>query len=279
MIDRQNGMAIAVVHNRDATRNASILPRMNQLATVLEQGGPVMQLQAWAQPEIRPHGVRLALARDFLHVRLQRDWARYREQEVKSSVRALRGLIKNSFRKYLRASKETTRSLRSQAIEAIVTDKHIRLWQQFLDTDLRYLLVFEDDAVFKETSIDCVLDLRERLVHEPLTRPVYIDLAGGCDLTHLGIDHLLVEQTAHFRRYRKPVTNTACVYLVDRTMVKLFVGHLVRQPWLRLISIDWLMNQLFILSNLQENQALCLHADPTIFGHGSTTGHYFSWQA
>lgn len=278
MNDRCNGMAIAIVHNQDATRNAAILPRLDQLTAALELGGPVMQFQAGAQPEARPHGVRLGLVRDFLHFQLQRDWARYRLHETKSPVRALRGFIKDCSRKYLRSSEEATRSLRKHAIEALVTDKHIRLWQQFLDTEMRYLIVFEDDAVFRDTSIENVLSLRARLALEASARPIYIDLAGGCIPAELGIDHLLAEQDTHFRRYRKPVTNTACAYLVNRAMVTLFVEHLVRHPWLRLISIDWLMNKLFILSDLQEDQALCLHADPTVFVHGSTTGHYFSWQ-
>lgn len=279
MITRHDGIAIAIVHNKNPARNNYIFPHLDQLADALTHTCPVIRLEAWAQPDVRPHGTRMALIRDAIYAQLQREWARYCLHDVKSSWRAIRVFIKNSRQKYLPAGDQAKRWMRNGHIETIVTDKHIRLWQQFLDTDKLYLLVFEDDAVFKDNSVQGVLSLQARLVSQAPSRPVYIDLAGGCALPDLAIDTLLAEQDEHFRRYRKPVTNTACVYMLNRATVELFVTHLVRRPWLRLLSIDWLMNKLFMLSDLRDDQALCLHADPSIFQHGSTTGHYVTWQA
>jgi len=274
----QDGMALAIVHNRNATRNASLLPRVAELADALRRQGRVLQLEAWAQPDVQPHTVPVALARDVLFARLQREWARYRLHDVPSRWRALRHVVKGARRAYLPVQEETRRAMRRMAIEAMVTDKHIRLWLQFLDSDMQSLVVFEDDAVFGERSIQEIVRLRERLSQEPVIRPVYIDLAGGCEPRELAVDRLLIGQDERFRHYRKPVTNTACVYLVNRSTVQLFVTQLLQRPWLRLISIDWLMNQLFILSRPGDDSMLCLHADPPIFRHGSTTGHYISWQ-
>lgn len=278
MTTKQDGMALAIVHNRNAARNASLLPRIAELADSLGREGPVLQFEAWAQPDVQPHAFPVALARDALLAQLQRDWARYRLHEVPARWRALRNVVKGARRAYLPIQEETRRAMRSMAIEAMVTDKHIRLWQRFLDSDMPSLIVFEDDAVFGEHSIQEIVRLRERLSQEPAARPVYIDLAGGCDPRELAVDRLLIGQDRRFRRYRRPVTNTACVYLVNRSMAQLFVTHLLQRPWLRLISIDWLMNKLFMLIHPDDDSVLCLHADPPIFGHGSTTGHYISWQ-
>lgn len=276
---QHEGVAIAVVHNKNSARNGYLFPHLDQLSDALANTCTVTRLEAWAQPEVVPHRKWMALCRDVVSTRLQREWARYCLRNVESSWQAMRTVIKNTRKKLFLGGDQAKRWVHNSHIETIVTDKHIRLWQQFLDTDRRYLLVFEDDAVFKEGSVAGVLSLCARLDNQEPSRSVYVDLAGGCAVDDLAIDKLLAEQDEHFRRYRKPVTNTACVYMINRATVELFVACLIRRPWWRLISVDWLMNQLFTLRNFQDDQALCLHADPAIFQHGSTTGHYVTWQA
>ncbi len=279
LIDRCEGVAIAIVHNKNPARNGYLFPHLDQLSEALAKKCTVTRLEAWAQPEVVPHARWMALCRDAVYTKLQRDWACYCLRNVETSWRAMRAFIKSTRKKLSLVGDQAKRWVHNSHIETIVTDKHVRLWQQFLDTDKRYLLVFEDDAVFKEGSILGVLSLCAHLDSHESSRPVYVDLAGGCAIQDLAIDKLLAEQDENFRRYRKPVTNTACVYMVNRATVEIFVAGLIRRPWLRLISVDWLMNRLFMQRNFQDDQVLCLHAAPTIFQHGSTTGHYVTWQA
>jgi GR25 family glycosyltransferase involved in LPS biosynthesis len=166
---------------------------------------------------------------------------------------------------------------RSSVIEVAVTDKHIRAWAAFLDIDSDYLVVFEDDAVFTIDSKQLLSDLLEQLSQGQSGRNIYVDLAGGCPLDSLKIDLLQSDQDRSFRHYQKPVTNTACGYLMSNSLVVQFHKVLTRKPWLRLIGVDWMMNALFV--NLERDGAdcACMHAEPTFFKHGSTTGEYVPW--
>lgn len=277
--ETNDGVAVGVVHNQNAARNSYLFPHIEALITALRQHHPVVRMEAWSQPDVQPHSVRMALLRDFLYFKLDREWSRYRLLPVKAPIRAARVFIKNAIKKYCPPGEQASRWMRNSHIETIVTDKHIRLWQQFLDTDMRYLLVFEDDAVFKDDSIERFCALHEQLAQLPSDTLIYVDLAGGCSLDQLAISKLEAQREAGLRHYSKPTTNTACAYMLNRATVKLFTQHLVRRPWLRLIGIDWMMNKLFMLSKFQDNQVYCVHADPTLFQHGSTTGHYVTWQA
>ncbi len=158
-----------------------------------------------------------------------------------------------------------------------MTDKHIRAWSAFLDSDADLLLCCEDDAVFKENSVQRVNDLIEMLAYRVGNGPIYVDLAGGCRYDEIKIDNLEVGRDDAFRFYAKPVTNTACAYLMNRPLVSTFHDILTRKPWLRLIGIDWLMNKLFITMAKSKVECACMHADPTIFKHGTTTGDYVAW--
>jgi GR25 family glycosyltransferase involved in LPS biosynthesis len=159
-----------------------------------------------------------------------------------------------------------------------VTDKHIRAWSAFLESDADYLLCCEDDVIFKEDSVQRVNDLLEMLIRRQGDAPIYIDLAGGCRFDEIKIDALEVGRDASFRFYSKPVTNTACAYLMSRSLVVAFHEILTRKPWLRLIGVDWMMNKLFMLMENDGVACACMHADPTIFKHGTTTGDYVAWE-
>lgn len=102
---------------------------------------------------------------------------------------------------------------------------------------------------------------------------------GGCSLADLMIARLETRHDGNYRHYQKPVTNTACAYLISRELVIKFNAILTRKPWLRLIGIDWMINSLFISMGKEVSSVVCMHADPTIFKHGTKTGEYISWQA
>lgn len=168
---------------------------------------------------------------------------------------------------------------KNSAIEVMVTEKHIRAWGMFLDSGADFLICFEDDTVFKDDSVYRIKDLLGLLTQRKNDDRIYVDLAGGCKLDELRIDNLELSQDASFKFYSKPVTNTACAYLMGRQLVVDFHSILTRRPWLRLIGIDWMMNSLFIQMENDGMESFCMHTAPTIFKHGTTTGEYVSWQA
>ena len=158
----------------------------------------------------------------------------------------------------------------------VLTDKHIRAWAAFLETGGDFLICFEDDAMFKDDSNQRVADLLDTLSRKNCDTPIYVDLAGGCELDELKIGNLETGRDASFRFYSKPVTNTACAYLMSRSLVTSFYEIVTRRPWLRLIGADWMINKLLMLMESDGVTCDCMHAEPTIFKHGSATGEYQS---
>ena len=140
-------------------------------------------------------------------------------------------------------------------------------------------MCFEDDTVFKDDSVQRVNDLLDKLSGIDSDSPIYVDLAGGCKVEELKIGSLEIGKDDCFRFYSKPVTNTACAYLMNRLLVAFFYDIITKKPWLRLVGIDWMMNKLFIHMANDGVKCVCMHADPTIFKHGTATGEYVSWQA
>lgn len=172
------------------------------------------------------------------------------------------------------------KQLKSKAfIEIVVTDKHIRAWMKFMESDADYLIIFEDDVIFKKDSIVRIGSLINMLSQKKLNQSCYIDLAGGLPRAALMIDQLETVLRNNFRHYKKPVTNTTCSYLMSRPLAAEFITIITKKPWLRLIPIDWLINNFFVMLEKENFEVYCLHADPVISKHGSFSGYYDSWQS
>lgn len=276
MNDRKQSVCLALIHNNNAGRNSYIRPFLNALRTRLLERFAIIEAEVSNQPEIKAHRLPMALLRDSIYQLLIRQWCRYRLIRPQFFLfHAPRFLLK-SISKYSRGQEIWKKN---SSIEMVITDKHIRVWTAFLETSGDFLICFEDDAVFKDDSIQRVGDLLETLFERNSESLIYIDLAGGCQLEELQIGRIEKSREFCFRHYSKPVTNTACVYLMSRPLVAAFHEMIIRNPWFRLIGIDWMMNKLFIELVKDGVKCDCIHADPTIFRHGTTTGEYVSWQA
>jgi hypothetical protein len=275
MYNGKQSVCLALVHNNNAGRNAYIRPFLNELRSRLLERFATIETEVSNQPEIRAHCLPMAFLRDAVYQLLIREWCRYRLIRPQSLLLHAPRFFLKSINKYS-SGRENWK--RNSSIETVITDKHIRAWSAFLETRGDFLICFEDDAVFKEDSIQRLGDLLETLFQRNFDRLIYIDLAGGCQLDELKIGNIEKSRERFFRHYSKPVTNTACVYLMSRPLVGVFHEMIIRNPWLRLIGIDWMMNKLFIKLIKDGIECDCMHADPTIFRHGTTTGEYASWQ-
>lgn len=275
-------LCVALVHNRNQARNSYIRSYLDRLCNEIEHVCHVEKIEVSFQGAVEPHGSLMAFFRDLMYFRLGCKWNRYRLLSYVSTLYNLLGFLKRSLVKYIFARQTIGNHWKkNSAIEVAVTDKHIRVWSRFLDTNADWLLCFEDDAIFKNDSINNLEKLFGQLVDVNSYNSIYIDLAGGCDLNDMQIERLLEKQDEYFRYYKKPVTNTTCVYMMNRSLVSEFHRVLTRKPLIRLVGIDWMINNLFIHLNntgLNGRESICMHAAPTFFKHGTKTGDYVSWQ-
>jgi len=216
--------------------------------------------------------------RQILYRSLERDWSTYRNDSRGHQGLGWLPFFWRVVRRYLFRKQWVEVWCQRSAIEMYVTSKHVRAWEEFVETGADYLVVLEDDvffgpdaaARFNESVLPALVESPERLV--------YIDLAGGLAPLELRIGPLEAGRKGDAIYYSKPVTNTACAYLINRDLARYFVAAIVDTPHLRMIGIDWLMNKMFMSMAGGCPTAVCVHFRPTIFQHGSFTGQYVSWQ-
>jgi hypothetical protein len=273
---KKTSVFIALIHNNNLSRNSYIQPQLENLTREMQSQFSVSKFEVSYQEEIIPHNTSMACMRDVIYQNLSSKWRKYRllkSGELRNWVNFLRA----TFVKFiLNHNEAASRWKRTSAIEMMLTDKHVRAWTYFVDSGADYLIIFEDDAVFKDDSAERIRGLLNKLSRNHLNKSSYVDLGGGCKLEDLMIDRLQTHQDENYRYYKKSVTNTACAYLISRELATSFCTTLTRKPWLRLVGVDWLMNSLFIIRDEQGLNCICMHSDPTIVKHGTCTGDYSS---
>lgn len=269
-------IGIAIIHNNDKERNEKLFPNIEILKKKLEEKFEVQLIDVSWQPTIMEHTILRSIVRDMMYWKINREWINYR-------------LLNNvpfflDFLVFLKIiCKKITKSnyRRTSFIETIVTDKHIRAWQILFDKN-DFFLFFEDDAIFLDDSIerlknlfDYILDLEQ--IHE---KYLYVDLSGGCDINSLRIHNLELKRLNNMIFYKKPVTNTACCYLINKKTILHFYECLIHNPFLRLIGIDWMMNKMLIELDKKGiiYKSICIHTFPPIFKHGSSSGIFKPWE-
>lgn len=170
------------------------------------------------------------------------------------------------------------RAWRIRQVEAAVSRKHQEAWTDFLNTDLDLALILESDATWmpeSATRFSGITDFRVT------TEPLYVNLAGGLSPRELSIAHLQPESSSQaptgFVRYRPPVTNTSCAYLVNRPMAELLLDECNADAASVTLGIDWLVNATFLQAWENGLEIACWHAESPVLTHGSTSGVTKSW--
>lgn len=262
---------LALIHKNDKSRNSYIRPMQSKLIKDCPSiKSPVIEMHFNGE---KPHNLLMASMRSFMNFILMREWSYYRLIKPKFLlIVIINFIIKNTYKCLVKAEQFKKLS----AIEVVHCDQHTRAWEAFIQSKAQFLIVFEDDVIFKEDSSQRISDLIDFFATHNMNTPIYIDLAGGCKLSDIQIDKLEIKHDANFRHYSKPVTNTACAYLLNRELAIIFHSILAQRPLLRFLQIDFLMNKLFIIMENEGLKTICMHADPTIFKHGSASGEYKS---
>ena len=180
MINREKSVCVALIHNNNVLRNAYIRPHLKKLLGGMEPHIVAEKIEVSFQPEIRPHSTAMAFMRDLMYRKLNREWHRYRLLRPRALLRDVVVFLKESYIKYVVERERIGDPWKeSSAIEVMVTEKHLRAWGRFLDTDADFLICFEDDAVFKDDSVQKLNNLLNTLAEDYPNRSCYIDMGGA----------------------------------------------------------------------------------------------------
>lgn len=273
---KKNSLCITLIHNNDENRLSLLKPNIENLADTLKIKNNVEINEISWQPDLRPVSFKLGFFRDFIYWKLNRKWKKYIKQPNRFLLFDIIVFIFKVTKKYVFNRKIGKKWLQSSSIEMFVSDKHVRAIFNALEKKFDYLLVFEDDAIFKENSITNLAALLDQLKNKN-TNPLYVDLGGGCLFEDLKYDKLEIKNDLFFRYFVKPVTNTACCYLINLKQIEIFGYFLIKMPTLRYIGVDWLFNKIFIMQLNNKIVSSCFHSSPSFFNHGSVTGEFKAW--
>lgn len=263
-------LCIALIHNNNQERNSHIRPRLEKLKKDFSHNFETEIFEISEEPEVVPNNTFITLLTKSYYWKINREWTKYRKLNPRMFFLDLVFLARILILTFIHRKRENIRCVN----DLFVTDKHVRAWNNFLEKEADFLICFEDDAVFQSNSI-LKLKILIKDIKKYKNKPVYLDFAGGCDLKTLRVDKLEFKQDKSRRYYMKPVTNTVCSYLISRPAAQIISSSLLKNPWLRLIAPDWLLNKIFILTSAKYTY-VCYHAYPHIFKHGSATGDYQS---
>lgn len=274
MLQLKHKIYCAIIHNNDSRRNKYLFESIYRLKEQLSDEFECEVCEFGYQPTLRNHPKLLYAIRTTYQQFLHNRWSVHLGNKTKLNICDFAKLMFN-FIGILFLPVSSVKG-RTNAIEIALTDKHIRAWSGFLDSDAQYMICLEDDLVFKSDSLR---RMKQFLSHLNVMHPrgdLYGNLAGGCTDSELGIASLLQSRTGDYKYYNKAVTNTNCCYVASRELISKFYEELLANPMSRFINADWLINRLFMRLDSFSLTCACVHVDPPIFIHGSMNGDYES---
>jgi len=283
----RNTLNIAIIHNYDKKRLLYLYPKLqelkNSLNGVINVNVEEYGFQSTAQGFRRQNFFKLVYSQfgeSFRYFVANRKWERYKKNgNSMLFLSFLRQIIYffvpiKSFNERLKRN-----FIKSEKNKAIF-EKHLRAWTDFLETkdSQQFLLVLEDDVIFTGNSYLKFCELFDDfLENNSLAElPIFIDLAGGLELEKLKISNLIDCQSEFNILFLKPVTNTACAYILNYRTAEIFYNTISAEPRLKNFGPDWAMNMIFVKSENLFSPSLCKHYQPSVFIHGSFAGDYES---
>lgn len=153
----------------------------------------------------------------------------------------------------------------------MLTHKHYQIWNYFLNSDDKYLIVLEDDVIIHSDG-DSIAYMEKilRRVEIENNKAIYIDLAGGLTIDQMKIKKQVNKQTVPLMELNIFASRTTCAYMINREAASFFLNNLNgKTNQLDLYPIDWIVNLLGIKMKKDKVNFLCIHTQPPIFIHGS----------
>lgn len=270
---------LLIIHNFNHQRNPLIFNSIEKLKFDLQKSFNVSIKAIGYQPKLNHLNRRTIIKYFFNFYSTNYAWSLYRLKRknlISLLIKYLFLFLYDFFRISLLKYKSFNDFI---ALQTLITDKHLRAWDFFLESNADVLLVFEDDAVFKENT-------NEELIHgiklvsevDNSGKLYFVDFGGGYPLEALAIDKLLLNRHNNLLVFERPVTNTACGYMTVRNTVDYMKTIVIENPGIRYFGIDWLMNFTFITSLKRKVYIICLHYFPSATLHGSFQGKFDAWR-
>ena len=247
---------ISLIHNNDENRRSSALNSLQNLTGVFSSDHSFDVIEIYNQPNIEPLSVVSTMIREEQQVILHSQWRTYTQNQHYPFLETEIGLRKSPVK---------------ATIEISLTDKHVRAWDRFLDSDADFLMCAEDDIFLHQTSCP-QFELMTHLTKDKVGQRVYIDLAGGFPLEVLSVSSLQTLNAGRYIVFDVGVTNTSCCYLLSKPLASFFKSQVLHNPNFRHLCADWLLNKLFVTANIADLQVFCAHLTPGVFLHGSLLG-------
>lgn len=264
-------ICLALIHNQNPERVNYIRPKIKEIKKRFSSQVDIEIFEVFYQPKKIESKAFLTLFIKILYWHINREVSKYKENKRRNLLVDISIL----FIGLLNIFTDLHKQIRRFAIEAIIADKHIRAWSSFLEKNADLLICFEDDVVFRDNSLSQLKKILKHIKTIKTKKPLYIDLAGGNNREVTKTQELIKKHDNLGDYYKKPITNTACCYLINKQTGQIFIDQVTKMPWLRLICADWVMNKIFVTTE-KINKYYCLHSNPTVFKHGSLTGEYRS---
>lgn len=269
------GMMIAVVHNHEES-----IPAKRVAMEIQKIDNNISCFEFSDQHLDNSLGLDSLMSFAINQSRIERLWRRYRGraslfQDILSARDTLFSITKLALSK-----KSFLKAQRVRQIELAVNQKHLKSWQSFLESNSTFILVLEADATWLPRQKRSLEKILKSLSQES---PFFLDIGGGFDLHELGVEGIEA-QREHSKRgvvvsFVKPVTNTACAYIMNRPMVRALLESSQSsgtRDW-KGLGIDWFMNGLFMDINKRGLKVTCKHFSPPLLCHGSMSGITDSW--
>ena len=266
-------LQIILVHNNNFERNRIIEIGINDLLFATE----AKYIEISEQPEIKPLTAFRSFYRELVNLFLEYHWAKFHGNDYHFFGYKNFKKVKQIFRRASRQNQTHTRRL--QAVEGIVTKKHLSAWQAAQEFE-GFTLIFEDDALFGKNSTDRFLDILNCVSGEfiPSSDNIYFDLAGGLDLNNVIRSSWGASKFSDYVEFSKPTSNTACAYLISQKMAQNFCNTIYIRKNILLLPVDWVMNSVFMRLFKSGEYVTCRHLYPSIFDHGSQKGQFVPWR-
>lgn len=159
------------------------------------------------------------------------------------------------------------RHLRNHSRIKYITDKHLRIIGNFLDSDSEYLLVCEDDISLDASPELYLNDVFE--IAEDHTGPLFVTICNNSLFSkvakHFGGGIKAYGQSGSWKEIDFFV-NGCAMYFLNREMAALINEFVVKKPMYRSCSIDWLLS---LIGRQSESHVTCLIPTENFVGNGS----------
>lgn len=159
-----------------------------------------------------------------------------------------------------------------------ISRKHIEALSNFLNSDSKFMLVLESDAIIpdkKNFNSALIKIMNFGKGHEG----IFAVLGNSYTLEKLGAENITYRLVDGLRIYDKPLTNTVVAYVLDRTAASIIKNRIGNYSgWLPYLPYDWLMNWVFCQIDGSAESIIGIEILDTCLIHGSISGITKSWQ-